>query len=124
MCFDAQARDKKLLRLVIQDKLETLENEWVMPEYAVCNFIFYMPIPKSLPKNDRDLAEKEMLRHAKKPDVDNLCKLYLDVMTGLILQDDNCVSIGRALKIYSPNPRTVIFVQHQDKCISMRDLYG
>ena len=121
-CFDPQSREKHEVKQYIQSKLE--DKEWSYPTYPKVNLFFYMPVPKSFAKEDRALAVNEKLRHIKKPDVDNLIKFYLDCMSGLVLKDDNCVSIGKAMKIYSNNPRTTIFVEDQSKYISEVDIYG
>ncbi len=53
---------------------------------------FYMPKPKSLPKR--------VTCCTKKPDVDKLCRLILDSLTGVIWQDDSQVVELRARKVY------------------------
>jgi Holliday junction resolvase RusA-like endonuclease len=67
-----------------------------------------MPIPKSMGKSDRMEAMNGSLKHVKKPDVDNLIKLYLDVLSGIAFEDDNCVSLGQAIKVYGQIPKVVI----------------
>lgn len=76
-----------------------------------------MPIPKSMSKKERAWTVDEKLKHVKKPDVDNLLKLYLDVLTGIVWEDDNCVSLKECVKVYSNNPRTEIFISESDKFI-------
>lgn len=122
--FDAQSREKILIRRKIQEILDNRESDWIFPVNPRISFKFFMPIPKSLVKKDREDAEQEILKHTKKPDVDNLIKLYLDVLTSLVIGDDNCVSLGRAVKLYSTNPRTEIFIEETERIISMRELYG
>ena len=82
-----------------------------------------MPIPKSLSKKDRSDAEAGYLKHIKKPDVDNLIKLYLDVLTGIAIEDDNCVAIGSAIKVYSIRPRTEIYIEETEKIVSMNEVW-
>lgn len=81
-----------------------------------------MPIPKSLPKSMREQAEKGLLKHVKKPDVDNLIKLYLDVLTGTAINDDNCVSLGSAIKVYSYKPRVEIFIEETENIVSIDEV--
>jgi Holliday junction resolvase RusA-like endonuclease len=45
-----------------------------------------------------------------KPDVDNLCKLILDSLTGIIWKDDQIVSHIEVTKRYGETPYTSIFV--------------
>lgn len=128
MClFDAQGLYKRNLRMNVRDMVDvhnSQEEKWQMPHYPKIRFWFFMPIPKSMNKKDRELAEAEMLKHVKKPDVDNLIKLYLDVITEGIILDDNSVQIGKAIKIYSPNPRTVMLVEETSQLITNDDLYN
>jgi Holliday junction resolvase RusA-like endonuclease len=82
-----------------------------------------MPIPKSMPKKERTEALAGMLKHVKKPDVDNLVKLYLDVLSGIAIPDDNCVSLGTAVKLYSITPKTVIYIEETQKILTLDEVY-
>jgi Holliday junction resolvase RusA-like endonuclease len=83
---------------------------WEKPTHPRVSFFFYMPIPKSMDRRTREKADTGKLIHVKKPDIDNLVKLYLDVISGIVIHDDNCVTIDQAVKIYSKNPKTVLVV--------------
>lgn len=65
-----------------------------------------MPIPKSTPQYiyKRILGQK----HEKKPDTDNLIKLYMDCLDGIFYIGDQSVQLGECLKIYSETAQTVI----------------
>jgi Holliday junction resolvase RusA-like endonuclease len=71
----------------------------------------YCPIPKSMPKNLRELAEEEKLRQGKRPDLSNQIKLFEDAGNGVIFQDDARISRIVAEKWYSPRPRLEITVR-------------
>lgn len=86
-------------------------------------FWFFMPIPKSMSKGQRELAWRGYLKHIKKPDVDNLVKLYLDVLTGTALQDDNAVCLGMCLKVYSIKPRVEIFIEETEQNVTMNEVW-
>jgi len=66
-----------------------------------------MPIPKS------KSSKLDGTPHYKRPDNDNLQKMYLDClqMAGNILTDDSIVSEIHAYKVYSKNPRTEIVIE-------------
>lgn len=51
----------------------------------------YLPIPKSMPKRQRETALSGDLRPIKKPDLDNLFKQLKDCMTGIFWEDDRQV---------------------------------
>ena len=86
-------------------------------------FWFHMPIPKSMSKKDRVHAEAGLFKHIKKPDVDNLVKLYLDVLSGTAFNDDNCVSLGQSIKVYSMHPKTVIYIEETTQFITPNEVY-
>lgn len=46
-----------------------------------------------------------------KPDVDNLCKLILDALTGIIWKDDQIVSHIEVTKRYGDSPYTSVFIE-------------
>jgi Holliday junction resolvase RusA-like endonuclease len=81
-----------------------------------------MPIPKSMLKGERALAIKGNYKHVKKPDIDNLVKLYMDVLTGLVYDDDNCVSLGTAIKVYSETPKTVIYIEETTNFVTIEEV--
>lgn len=74
--------------------------------------IFYLPIPKSMPKKDRFLAEREELGVIKKPDLDNLMKAAIDPLTGVFWTDDSRITYKAAHKLYSKNPRTEYIITY------------
>lgn len=57
---------------------------------------FYMPRPK---------AKQPSMVHIKRPDLDNILKLVLDALNGIVWADDNVIWHIDAQKIYSNEPR-------------------
>jgi Holliday junction resolvase RusA-like endonuclease len=103
MTYDPKAKEKKHIRALIKDQQATFE-------YPRITFLFHMPIPKSILKRDKELYHSGTLKHDKKPDVDNLIKLYLDCLDGIALQGDQKVSLGPCIKVYHPEPKTIIWI--------------
>lgn len=66
---------------------------------------FYMTIPKSMIR--RQMSE----HHYKRPDLDNLCKFFLDAATSILWEDDAQISGMSIIKIYSDKPRTEIHLK-------------
>lgn len=58
--------------------------------------------------------------HIYKPDIDNLCKHVLDVLSGLIFSDDQQIVELHLFKKFSKNPRTEITIMPKKK-IEVRD---
>jgi len=71
---------------------------------------FYMPIPKSTSKKNKEQMLSGVIKHTKKPDCDNLIKMPLDCMNGIVFEDDRQIYELKAVKLYSENPRTEITI--------------
>lgn len=72
----------------------------------------FMPIPQAMLKADRVLAERELLPHTKRPDLDNLHKAAKDALKGRVWRDDaQACMYGQPFKVYSPQPRLEIEVR-------------
>lgn len=71
-------------------------------------FCFYMPIPKSWSKKKQ--AKVLSAAHTNKPDTTNLQKFAEDCLKGIVFEDDKQVWSILSQKVYSDNPRTVIYV--------------
>src|SRR5881392_1841260 len=103
--YDPKAKEKSLIRHVLE--AFRTSNDIAFPRIS---FLFHMPIPNSIPKKHKELYESGRLKHDKKPDVDNLIKLYLDCLDGIVIQGDQKVSLGPCLKVYHPDPKTIIWI--------------
>ena len=57
----------------------------------------FFPYPKSLIPRSR----KEFVPMITKPDVDNICKLYVDALVGVVIKDDNLVDEVSVKKYYT-----------------------
>lgn len=81
-----------------------------------------MPIPNTLSKKKKVYFKTNICRHLKKPDTDNLQKLYLDCMQDIFFNNDSAVSIKSAIKIYSETPKTVINIIYRDDVLTKEDI--
>jgi Holliday junction resolvase RusA-like endonuclease len=80
---------------------------WTGPVMATIRA--YFPIPKSTPKKLMAQMINESVLHTKKPDRDNIDKIVLDALKGLVYKDDSQVCGGAGVwKYYSPRPRLEI----------------
>lgn len=82
-----------------------------------------MGIPKSMNRCDRQEALKGHLKHEKKPDIDNLVKLVMDVLTGVVWDDDNCVQLGSAVKVYASSPRTEVIIEETTQLLTLNEVW-
>lgn len=72
---------------------------------------FYLPIPKSFSKKQRELALAGVLLPTKKPDIDNLVKAVLDGLNGLAYRDDQQIVALEAAKGYGAAPLVQVTLQ-------------
>jgi Holliday junction resolvase RusA-like endonuclease len=78
------------------------------------DLVFNMPRPQAhygTGKNSLILKSWAPKRHTKKPDIDNLRKLVMDALTGVIWRDDSIVCEGTTTKQYGDVPGTEIYIK-------------
>lgn len=71
----------------------------------------FYPIPKSLKKADRVLAERGKLFPTVKPDIKNLVAMIEDIGNEIIWKDDKLIVGHYVRKFYSLTPRIIIEVE-------------
>ena len=118
--YDPRAKEKEHIRTYLRDNLgyNLSRFESWDTAYPRVSFMFHMPIPASIRKKDQDLYQSGTLKHDKKPDTDNLVKLYLDCLDGIVLDGDQKVSIGPCIKLYHPNPKTIVWISPTQRTLS------
>lgn len=78
---------------------------------VMLEFLFEMPIPKSMPKKKLQLIEQgEKIFHVKRKDLTNCIKFAEDCLKGIVIKDDNQVCITKAQKYYSLEPKIIIHI--------------
>lgn len=84
--------------------------------YTPCIFQVntYYPIPKTMPNQEKILAEKKLVRPISKPDWDNVGKTYSDMIQGILLYDDSLIIEGISRKFYSTKPRIEITLRYME----------
>lgn len=104
--YDPCRKDKDRIKAEIrrQADLELFDHPKV-------SFLFYMPIPLSMPRKKQKILSLGYTKHERKPDIDNLVKLYLDCMDGILFEGDQKVTLGNCIKLYHPEPRTIIVIE-------------
>lgn len=115
--YDPRAKEKSAIRHLLAPF--AIKEEWKYPRVS---FLFHMPIPKGIRKRDEELYHSGLLKHDKKPDVDNLIKLYLDCLDGIVIHGDQKVALGCCIKIYSHDPKTIVWIHETSYAISPWEL--
>lgn len=77
----------------------------------IVSLSFGLPIPKSTPKSRVEAMNDGLIRHMKKPDVDNLIKAILDALNGIAWEDDSQIVRVCAEKFYSKDPYIYIRIR-------------
>lgn len=72
---------------------------------------FYVRIPQSMKKADKEMAVACELRPSKKPDIDNLVKAVTDALNELAYWDDAQIVTLKAEKYYATQPRVEIRIR-------------
>ena len=65
----------------------------------------YFSIPKSVSKAKRQRMQDGEIRPAKKPDIDNVCKVVADALNGVAYNDDRQIVYTEISKRYDDMPR-------------------
>ena len=122
--YDPKAAEKKDIRESLQDHVAHLQNNFTLDAFKNprVSFVFHMPIPSGVRKRDLKLYQSGLLKHDKKPDVDNLVKLYLDCLDGIVLQGDQKVSLGPCVKVYHPEPKTFVYINETTNILQKKEL--
>lgn len=106
--YDPSSKDKKAIqKYLLQHKLGRLIDYPVAVEITA-----YYPFLKSWSKADKAVAEGGL--KMTKPDVDNVSKIYLDAMNGMIWTDDNLVCDLTVKKRYSQEPCVLIQIDNPE----------
>ncbi len=67
------------------------------------------PIPKSWSLKRQGDARRGEVRPDRKPDFDNLVKLYCDALNGILWEDDKQIVDGRCIKVYGERPGVLLW---------------
>lgn len=74
----------------------------------------FLPIPKSMNKVEKIIAEMGFIYPISKPDWDNLGKTYCDMIQDILLYDDSLIIEGTTIKRYSIKPRIEVEISYME----------
>ena len=78
---------------------------------------YYLPPKSTSKKKTADMLSGKILP-CKKPDIDNIAKIVLDAMNGLVYRDDTQVVYLQMEKSYAADPKVVIDVVPESGVLS------
>lgn len=81
-------------------------------EGALEAFIYVtFPVPASYSKKRTEACLSDLEKHTKKPDLDNLIKICLDGMNGIVFKDDSQITSIHSTKVYGEVGKVEILVR-------------
>lgn len=112
--YDPQKPQKQAAKFQVIDQLKKYPR---LPFPAGIPIEIDMTFYYSIPTGMENIHSWGLLDHTKKPDYDNNEKWILDVLSGIVYEDDRQVCKAQAKKEYSENPRTEIEIMPKNpKC--------
>jgi Holliday junction resolvase RusA-like endonuclease len=81
-----------------------------------------LPIPTSWSKKKQQAAIRGEEWPAKKPDLDNLCKLATDAFNTVIYRDDAQIVSMSAHKVYGTEPCLVVTIQPAERFLTAQEI--
>ena len=88
------------------------------PDPVEVTLTAFFDVPKSYSKTKRAAALGNSLLPAKKPDIDNIIKAFVDALNGVVFKDDCQIVRGVYAKVYGPAPQVVVTVRPLIKAAS------
>ena len=116
--YDPRKKEKDSIKKGLLSYIQSHYTGFKHLQHPRVSFIFHMRILSSTRKRDLPLFSSGLLKHENKPDVDNLVKLYLDCLDGIAFEGDQGITLGTAMKLYHPFPKTVIILQETQQVLS------
>jgi len=114
--YDPQVKLKNAAKFQVLDELNQLKQTFPIPfDQPVAIFLHFYTSPRA---GEESLVDWGITENVFKKDVDNFCKFYLDVMNGIVYEDDRQVNELYCRKECSNNPRIEIKIMAQKKTIS------
>ena len=110
--FDAQLNQKQMYQDIIRISQASRKAIYSLSEALIVKIEFHIPIPCSWSLKKRLNANNTPC--TKQLDLDNLIKFIGDSLNKVLWEDDKFIFDVHARKIYSLEPKTIIFVEVYD----------
>ena len=101
---------ENLIKVCAMEALNAYEGQWQLTGYYDLTIDIYFLIPKSRPKEWKELALNGEIKPATKPDIDNIVKAFGDALNGIVWKDDQMISNVFTGKLYAEIPRCEVCI--------------
>ena len=102
--------NNKFMKAIVKDNSELINLITTPCTFEVWN---YFPIPESMSRLDKLLAELGFIKPITIPDWDNLGKTYSDMIQNNVILNDSLITDGSSHKRYSFKPRVEIIINYK-----------
>ena len=101
--------NKKYFEAAIRQVIETVK---IVNTPAEIMLDVFLEMPSTVPPDEVVLFEAQLLNPVDKPDYDNIGKCYTDMLTNVLISDDDIFWRGEIRKWYSLLPRVEIVIRY------------
>ena len=101
---------KAFVKCIAMDAMNTNNGLQPLETPVNVNIKAFIGIPASKSKKFKAAALSGVERPTKKPDCDNIAKIILDALTGIIYKDDKQIVSLLVEKYYAENPRVEVTI--------------
>lgn len=105
--YDPDSHEKEQIKWLIRSQF----NQKPLACPIAIKIDFYFPVPKGTSHVKKMGMLCGIIPYTKKPDIDNLEKKALDVLSEIVYEDDRQVFEMSSRKLYGEVPKTMIYVQ-------------
>ena len=109
-CYNALGKQKKRDRLIIMSQIRSNGLLTRLDGPIAVEMTFHMGNTKKSLRDDLNGLPKPT-----KPDIDNLAKFYLDILSNLIYTDDRLVTSLKCRKIFSEEKKVEITIKYDKR---------
>ena len=88
-----------------------IKSQWsgdLLTEAICVRFTYYVKIPNTTSKKNREKMQNGEIRPIKRPDLTNLCKFYEDCLKNVVISDDSLIVEQSNSKFYADEPSVII----------------
>lgn len=107
---------ENLIKQCAYNEMTDAGDFWLSEPLSI-RVVAYYGVPKSTTKSKRLAMLDGNIRPTKKPDADNVLKVVVDALNGVLYKDDTQIVNAQVQKFYSDTPRVEVWIR-SDKVVT------